>query len=679
MFNRLHLFDLDAPDGSEDFRWRARSYLRMAGTVPKGPATLQWSKRQREDLEDLWRNPNADGARDRLAGDIAQFAEKLGWTPDPVVLEDAEKHGEEYLLTISSAAAELYLLPWEVMQVGASGTYLADYSGTLVRYAVPGLEARRLLDIPPNPGVLFAWSTAGGSVPHEEQGAAIRAAAEAGGVSFREFAQVDEASLRAALDDNPPSVLHLLCHGLPDPPGEPPRLSWGTPDRPGQVTAPQLARLLRGYRDAVRLVVLSACSSGDSALDTLFMSSLAQEIHKKGIPNVVASRYTLSVRGSKVLVRTLYDKMLREAWSLERALSHTRAQLFLTDDEGRSHFGDAYGIQLYACDSERFVSANGVEAERPVLANYPFGSADQPVPASKPPRKQVTLEVAGNPKDKHDRKRLRVLLVPLSEDPSLRCDWKRGARGGKLVVDTTVDGAQRLLVTWRSGDLSKALGLAVPDVTAAAGLRPPLPNGATDTTQGNGRAWMRKTLGAALAVAISSGVVLAVVHAPGPLPGPDAAAASADAGPSSLPDAAKAGIDAGTPDAGTPDAGTPDAGTPDAGTPPLGPLTLVQLDVQSLHRSDTATISWQRSPGVAGVLVVASYDGSVRGAPRDGRAYAGSWRHGGTVQILSASKTSHEWGIPRGQSLWLKLWAFDERRRYSTGVSRSVRGPNLVQ
>jgi hypothetical protein len=515
MFNKLHLFDLDAPDGSEDFRWRARSYLRMAGTVPKGPAPFPWSKRQLADLEALWLDPDAEGARDRLAGDIAQLAEKLGWRLDPEVLEDAAKHGDEYLLTVSSAAPELYVLPWEVMQVGASGAYLADYGGTLVRYAVPGLEARKPLDIPPNPGVLFAWSTAGGHVPHEEQGAAIRAAAEAGGVSFREIAQVDEASLHAALDGDPPSVLHLLCHGLPGPEGEPPRLRWGAPDRPGQITATRLARMLRPWKDAIRLVVLSACSSGDSAQDTLFMSSLAQEIHKKGIPNVVASRYPLSVRGSKVLVRALYDRMLREAWSLERALSHTRAELFRPDDRGRSHSGDAYGIQLYACDSERFVSANGVEAERPVLASYPFGNAARPVPACKPPRKKVMLETAGNPEEEQGRKRLLALLARFGEDQSLAYTGKRSARGSTLLVDTTVDGAQRLLAAWRSGDLALALGLAVLGVTAAAELAAPGEAEHSDAKNaaaaGGIGLWMtssgfarwRKVAGAALVVAIA--------------------------------------------------------------------------------------------------------------------------------------------------------------------------------
>ncbi len=475
MFNKLHLFDIDAPGGDEDFRGGVRSYLRMAGTVPKGPADFSWSERQLTDLEELWLEPDTEGARDRLAADLGRFVDRLGWSVNPTLLEDAEQHGDEYLLTVSSAAAELYSLPWEVLQVGASGTYLTDFSGTLVRYAVPGLTARTPLEVPPKPGVLFAWSAAGGAVPHEEQGKTIRAAAEAGNVAFEELAEVDGASLQAALDNGPPSVLHLLCHGLPGPEGEPPRLRWGG-DRAQEITATRLARMLRPYKNTIRLVVLSACGSGDGAHDPLFMSSLAQELHKKGIPNVVASRYPLSVRGSQVLVRSLYDKLLREAWSLERALSHTRGVLFRPDNEGRVYAGDAYGIQLYASDSETFISANGVEAERPVLASYPFGDADQPVPARKPPRKRVTVELAGDLEKEHSRKRLKALLVRLSEDVSIRHILKPVPKGTKVLVDTTVDGAQRLLANWRCGDLAQALGVMVISVTVASELMPAAAN-----------------------------------------------------------------------------------------------------------------------------------------------------------------------------------------------------------
>jgi CHAT domain len=472
MFAKLHLLSQDAPEGGSGLLWRAHPYLRMAGEVPKGPAVFDWSARQREDLEALWRDPAAEGARERLAKDLAVFCDKLGWTPDPDVLADAEAHGDEYLLTLSAVPPELYLLPWEVIQVGAAGTYLSDYASAQVRYAMPGLEPREIWGAPPAPGVLFAWSGAGGAVPHEAQAAAIRAAAEAGGVTFRALAEVDEASLQAALDAGPPSVLHLLCHGVPGPEGEPPRLRWGASDSPSEITATRLARMLRRHHGAIRLVVLSACGSGDGRGDPLFLSSLAQELHRKGIPSVVASRYPLSVRGARVMTRALYDKLLREAWSLERALRHTREALLRVDEDGESHAGDAYGIQLYAYDTERFVSDNDAVAERPVLASYPFGTAARPVPASAPPAAALTLDLSADPGLSEDQ--LAGTLRRVSEDASLTVAPPPDAaeRARSLIVRTTVDGAQRLLGAWRSKALQVAVGVIVGQLIVTKGILP---------------------------------------------------------------------------------------------------------------------------------------------------------------------------------------------------------------
>jgi len=470
MFAKLHLLSQDVPEGGDGFRWRAHPYLRMAGAVPKGPVVFDWNARQRADLESLWRDPTTEGARERLARDLAVFCDKLGWAPDARLLENAEQHGDEYMLTLSAVPPELYLLPWEVIQVGATGTYLSDYASAQVRYAMPGLEPRETQTTPPAPGVLFAWSAAGGAVPHEDQAALIRAAAEAGGVTFRELAEVDEASLQAALDAGPPSALHLLCHGLPGPEGEPPRLRWGASDRPSEITATRLARMLRRHDDAIRLVVLCACGSGDGSGDPLFMGSLAQEVHRTGIPSVVASRYSLSVPGSRVMTRALYDKLLREAWSLERALRYTRQALFRADDDGETHPGDAYGIQLYEHDTEWFVSDNDVEAERAVLASYPFGTAARPVPASGPPAAELTLRMDADPGLSGEE--LADKLRRVSEDDSLIVVIKShvGRAAVSVVVHTTVDGAQRLLGAWRSKALQVAVGVIVGALILTKGI-----------------------------------------------------------------------------------------------------------------------------------------------------------------------------------------------------------------
>ncbi|HEX8113948.1 MAG TPA: CHAT domain-containing protein, partial [Kofleriaceae bacterium] len=469
MFDKLHLLSQDVPEGGDGFRWRAHPYLRIVGSMPRGPAVFEWSARQRADLEALWRDPTSDGARERLAKDLAVFCEKLGWQPDVKVLEDAEQNSEEYILTLSSVPPELYILPWEVVQVGADGRYLSDYASAQVRYAMPGLEARGVAKAPDKPGVLFAWSRAGGEVPNEEQAAAIRAAAEAGGVSFQEVADVDEVNLQAALDAGAPSVLHLLCHGRPGADGEPSRLSWGPADNPSEIPATRLARLLRRYDSAIQLVVLSTCGSGDGHDNPMLLGSLAQELHRKGIRSVVASRYPLSVCGSCVMTRSLYDKMLREAWSLERALRYTREALLRVADHGETHPGDAYGIQLYAHDTERFVSDNAVEAERPVLATYPFGVAARPVPAHAPPSTELTLVMEADPTLSEEE--LVAKLRQVAEDDTLTVAIPLGdGKKRTLSVHTTADGAQRLLGAWRSRALHVVIGVAVGRLLLAKGV-----------------------------------------------------------------------------------------------------------------------------------------------------------------------------------------------------------------
>jgi CHAT domain len=460
MFAKLHLLSQDIPAGG-GLQWRAHPYLRIDGEVPRGPAIFDWSERQRDDLEALWRDPSTDGARERLARDLAAFCSELGWTPDPNVLKSSEEHGDDYLLTLSAVAPELYLLPWEVIQVGSGGAYLSDYASAQVRYAIPGLGPREVQEPPPRPGVLFAWSSAGGSVPHAEQAAAIRSAAAAGGAAFDEIAQVDERSLQAALDAGPLSVLHLLCHGLPGPEGEPSRLRWGASDSPSEITGPRLARMLRSHAPSIRLVVLSACGSGDGRGDPLFLTSFAQELHRSGIPGVVASRYPLSARGSTVMTRALYEQMLCEAWSLERALRHTRQTLFRVDDAGDAHPGDAYGIQLYGHDTEWFVSDNDIEAERPILASYPFGTPAQPSPAREPPTAELTLQLERGASLSGDE--LVDKLRQLSEDHRLIVVVKSvpGRGPSALIVHTTVDGAQRVMGAWRSKRLQLAIGAVV--------------------------------------------------------------------------------------------------------------------------------------------------------------------------------------------------------------------------
>jgi hypothetical protein len=414
------LWLLGEVDPDDEFAFEEHAYLRTHGQDRLGPSRFRWSARQLADLTALFHGDDADGARQRIGRDLARFLSGLSFTPDEAELQAADDLGEEVLFTVRSVAPELYTLPWELVRTGASDTFLADHPSVMVRHAVPGLPTRALPAMPEHPGVLLAWSDAGGRVPNAAMKATLEAACEAGGVAFLELPRVHAGALQDRLDDAPFSVVHLLCHGVPPrKPGEPTMLAWGDGSHK-PVTAVALAKLLRPYRDRVRMVVLSVCGSGDASQDGLFLGSVAQEIHKQGIPTVVSSRYRLSIPGATRLVKALYDKLLREGWSLERSVRHARMRLFRADELGETHEGDAYGVQLYthaleACGPD----GGGKDGERPVLGTYPFGTPQAPAPAIEPPQQVLTIVPAATPEARKAQKEaLLAALRMLTEDPA---------------------------------------------------------------------------------------------------------------------------------------------------------------------------------------------------------------------------------------------------------------------
>lgn len=58
MFARLHLLSPDEPGG----RRSSPPVSAHVGAVSRDPQVFEWNQRQREDLEALWRDPDAEGA-----------------------------------------------------------------------------------------------------------------------------------------------------------------------------------------------------------------------------------------------------------------------------------------------------------------------------------------------------------------------------------------------------------------------------------------------------------------------------------------------------------------------------------------------------------------------------------------------------------------------------------------
>jgi WD40 repeat protein len=103
------------------------------------------------------------------------------------------------------------------------------------------------------------------------------------------------------------------------------------------------------FAPTLRLVVVSACHGGDAGAPGNSMGSVADRIHQAGIEAVVASRFALSVAGSKVLAEVLYGKLLGEPSSLEDAFRAARNRLF--EDLGATGLDHA-SLQLWARDRD---------------------------------------------------------------------------------------------------------------------------------------------------------------------------------------------------------------------------------------------------------------------------------------------------------------------------------------
>ncbi|XXX78723.1 CHAT domain-containing protein [Sorangium sp. So ce134] len=346
---------LRATDTESPFAFvlKEQSYVRHLEGGAGRSAAFPWSERVLDHLAAIQRERADPAAAAWLGEEVRSFLDGLGWGLDEESIHRALDAGRPVHLTLRLGAAELYALPWELVPLGASGRPLGSLPGFLLRYEWPDTRtARPEPDPPPEGGrILFAWSAAGGVVPADAHLAAIRRACHEGRhLGFDRARDVvphtSLGRLRQALDAGPVAVLHLLCHGTQlDAAGNAYGLVLDADDRSGReiVDARALQVALADHLGSLRLVVLCACHSGDpGALDSR-LGSVAQALHRAGIPAVVASRYPLAVDASVALTEALYRALLVRERSLMEALLGARDRL----RERASRAGWA-ALQMYA-------------------------------------------------------------------------------------------------------------------------------------------------------------------------------------------------------------------------------------------------------------------------------------------------------------------------------------------
>jgi tetratricopeptide (TPR) repeat protein len=346
-------------DGADRFRFdfTAQKYKRRVGPGTYQESQLPWSQRVLDALKGLHpRSRNPEDAQ--YLGDLLRgFLAPLGWDADERELERALKAGREVHLTLRFAAAELYALPWELLTLRNSRRHLGAVPGCHLRYESPRDEEP--FEASPTPPeeegrLLFAWSNAGGDVPLEEHFTAIQDACRRSSYPFDARADVVDhvslAGLGRVLKESrkPVAALHILCHGGPR--GQTYGLHWSPADpyaEADHIDAASLRELLAPYAESLRLVVLCACTSGDAGALDNHLGGVAQGLHAIGIRAVIASRLPLSVEGSHLLTKALYESLLVRHTSLQQAMAVARAELKLL-----ANTLDWATLQLYARQDE---------------------------------------------------------------------------------------------------------------------------------------------------------------------------------------------------------------------------------------------------------------------------------------------------------------------------------------
>ena len=329
-----------AEQGGDPFAFRLDrlQYLLRSADGSFETAELNWDKALLADLMAV-QKPGPDPViLQRLGETLRRFLQPAGWSEQEVQIQQALKEHKRVVLTLRSAAAELYSLPWELITIKGSGQHLAELPDVLIRYEWPGTSTTPEPAAPsPSQGrVLMCWSAAVGAVPAAEHLAAIQQACVRHAVPFdpernvlphASLGKLDELLAAAQRMGPPISVLHILCHGSAS--GQTFGLSLHGEDAEEHtiVDAGRLRQLLAPYASMIRLVVLVACDSGNSGELGNQLGSVAQALHRAGLANVLASRYPISVEGSIRLTQALYRELCSETGSLEQAVLQARHSL----------------------------------------------------------------------------------------------------------------------------------------------------------------------------------------------------------------------------------------------------------------------------------------------------------------------------------------------------------------
>lgn len=337
----LEITRVERPADPFAFRFEPQAYTLRTGGGGRAEFRVAWGPELLADLAAV-RAPGRDPALLQRLGELLRgYMQGFDWPGLSRALADAEAAGGAVRIAIRANAAEIYALPWELLAL-PSGQLLGRLPQAWLRYEWPETTTCPEGQGPRGEGgrILLAWSAAGGAVPADRHLAAIRDACARGHPrgerGLASLAHASAAGLVAALTageqaGEPFAALHLLCHGAAAGSGF--GLVLDGDAGPMVVDAGTLRDLLARFAGSLRLVVLAACDGGNAGAAGNYLGSVAQALHRARLSAVIAARYPLSVDGSVVLTRVLYEHMLPATASIERSFAAARAALALRPAE----------------------------------------------------------------------------------------------------------------------------------------------------------------------------------------------------------------------------------------------------------------------------------------------------------------------------------------------------------
>jgi hypothetical protein len=253
------------------------------------------------------------------------------------LLEQLKKHQHRLQqIDLVTNAAELSALPFEAAMDSDGKPLFLKGNGVVLTRRVRGLFRETTPHWPTTPKVLFVWSAAGGSVPHEQHREALLDALKPWlppGKMEKVFVEIGDAKYRDLENINHEEGFthcHLLAHGQQIGRSEDRRfgLALNHPvDGADVITPEDLCKALRGIRSSAVVLTLAACDAGNETDVINPDKSIAHLLHSSGFAVVIASQLPLTKFGSEILTRQFYAELLKGI-DVREALHHTRKALY---------------------------------------------------------------------------------------------------------------------------------------------------------------------------------------------------------------------------------------------------------------------------------------------------------------------------------------------------------------